>query len=63
MSQFHRLISKRLWFILFNVGSLIYLAVTNRLHWDIWSVVGVIFAFALMNFVAWLSSRNFPEWK
>lgn len=50
-------------FVIFNVASLIYLAVTDRLHSDIWSVVGIICAFALINFVAWWSSRNFPEWK
>jgi hypothetical protein len=36
---------------------------TGRLRPDWPSVIGVIAAFVLMNFVAWISSRHYKEWK
>jgi len=50
-------------FILFNVAMLAFFFFTGRLRPDWPSVIGVIAAFVLMNFVAWISSRHYKEWK
>ena len=56
--------SKRfpLWlrYVVFNLASVLLLLFKGQFRSDWASVMGVIFAFALMNFVAWVSSR---EWK
>jgi hypothetical protein len=50
-------------FILFNIGTLGYLYFTDRLKSDWLSVISVIAALIVMNFVCWISSRNYKEWK
>ena len=50
-------------FILFNVAMLAAFYFTGRLRPEWTSVMGVIAAFVLMNFVAWISSRHYKEWK
>lgn len=63
MSWFHRLISKRLWFLLFNVCTVAYLIGTGRLRWELVSVLICAGALLLMNGIALISARNFPDWK
>ena len=63
MSWFHRIISKKLWFLLFNAGSVAYLIGTGRLRWELVSLLICAGALLLMNGIAFLSARNFPDWK
>jgi hypothetical protein len=60
---FHQLVSKRLWFIGFNVASIVFLLVTDRLRLDLVSLLSYGFALALLNVIALISARNFPDWK
>jgi hypothetical protein len=61
--RFHQLLSKKQCFLLFNVigtGSLI---ITGRLTFSLKSIVIAAIALGVMNAVAWLSSRYYPDWK
>jgi hypothetical protein len=35
LSHFHQLLSKRMWFLIFNLSSLAYLRVSGRLQWSL----------------------------
>ena len=61
--RFHQLLTKKQWFILFNVGAVAALLVSGRLKWSIESVITSAIALLAINFVAALSARNFPNWK
>lgn len=63
MNWLHETISKRTWFIIFNCVSLFGLWVKNLLHADLVSIIAVVLVFIVMNFVCWISSRKYPEWK
>lgn len=63
MPELPKLISKTLWFVLFNVIGIIYLAVTGTLHWDGVSIFSCGLALLLMNFIAWVSARKYKDWK
>ncbi len=63
MRKLHELVSKKQWFILFNVASVIALAVTGRLKWSKESLVTSLIVLLVMNGVAAISAKNFPEWK
>jgi hypothetical protein len=63
VTVFCRKVPLGLRFILFNGAMLMFFYVTGRFRADWPSIVGVIAAFILMNFVAWISSRHFKEWK
>jgi hypothetical protein len=63
MNEFHKLVSKKLAFVLFNLGTIIYLAASGALEWNWVSLLSYGGALAMMNGIAWFSSRNFPEWK
>ena len=63
MRKLHELVSKKQWFILFNVASVIALAVTGRLKWSTESLVTSQIVLLVMNGVAAISDKNFPEWK
>jgi hypothetical protein len=63
MKRLHELVSKRQWFILFNVVGVIALVVTGRLKWSAESLVTSVIALLAVNGVAAISARNFPEWK
>jgi len=56
------LMSKKAAFLLFNTLSLVFVWWRGQLRSDWPSIIGLIVAFALMNTVAWWSSRNFPQW-
>jgi NADH:ubiquinone oxidoreductase subunit 3 (subunit A) len=49
--------------VLFNLAAVLLLLWKGQFRSDWTSVVAVILAFALMNAVAWISSRNYKEWK
>jgi hypothetical protein len=63
MNQFHKVISKKMWFLLFNVGTTLYMIVSGHLSWDTISIVSFAVALGLINLIAWISARRFPEWK
>jgi len=50
-------------YVLFNLASVLLLLYKGQFRSDWASIIGVIFAFVLMNFVAWISSRHYKEWK
>jgi hypothetical protein len=56
------LMSKKAAFLLFNTLSLVFVWWKGQIRSDWPSIIGLIVAFALMNSVAWWSSRNFPQW-
>ena len=63
MKKFHDLISRKQWFVLFNIGSFVVLVLTKRLTWSAESGVMSLIALLAVNGVALVSARNFPEWK
>lgn len=63
MNQFHKVVSKKMWFLLFNVGTTIYVIVSGTVRWDALSILSYVVALGLINFIAWFSARSFPSWK
>lgn len=63
MKNFHELVSKKQWFVLFNLGTLIALALDGRLTSSTGSLATSLLALLIMNVVAAISARNFPDWK
>jgi len=55
--------SKKTWFILFNLGTILYLIVSATLRWDSLSIFSSALALAIMNWVAWISARKYKEWR
>jgi hypothetical protein len=63
VNEFHKLVSKKAAFLLFNVGTIIYLIFSGSLKWNGVSLFSYGAALLLMNGIAWFSSRNFKDWK
>jgi hypothetical protein len=63
MRKLHEVVSKKQWFILFNAGTLIALAVSGRLTASRESLVTSLIALLIINLIAAISARNFPDWK
>lgn len=63
MNQFHKIISKKMWFVLFNIGTTIYVILFGHLSLDAISLVSYGVALILINLIAWFSTRRFPDWK
>jgi hypothetical protein len=63
MNKFHKIISKKMWFVLFNIGTTIYMILFGRLSWDAISLVSYGVALGLINLIAWFSTRRYPDWK
>jgi hypothetical protein len=63
MNKFHQLIPKKLWFLLFNLGATTYMILGGHLHWNFISIFSFLTASAIMNGIALVSSRNFPDRK
>jgi uncharacterized membrane protein HdeD (DUF308 family) len=61
--RFHRLVSKKQWFLLFNIGVLLVLVLTRRVHFSVVSIVSLVIALGIVNVMAWFSSKNYPNWK
>ncbi len=61
--RFHQLLTKKQWFILFNLGTIAALLLTGRLKWSLESVITSVIALLVVNFVAVISVRHFPNWK
>ncbi len=60
---FHKLVSKKMCFILFNIGTTIYCVLCGQLRWNFTSIFGFCIALLLMNGIALFSARHFPNWK
>lgn len=58
-----KIISKRTWFVLFNIGTTIYAVLFGHLSWDATSIVSYVVGLSLINIIAWVSTRKFPDWK
>lgn len=52
-----------MWFLLFNIGTTIYVVVSGTVRLDAVSILSYAVALGLMNIIAWISARNFPDWK
>jgi len=63
MRKLHEVVSKKQWFILFNGGTLIALAVSGHLTASGESLVTSLIALLIINVIAAISARNFPDWK
>jgi hypothetical protein len=61
--RFHQLLTKRQWFILFNVVGIAALLLTKRLNWSLESIITCAVALLVVNFVAAISARRYPNWK
>ena len=63
MIELPKLISKRTWFLIFNVGTVAYLIFSGTLQWNVISVVSCSIALLVINCIAWISARKYKEWK
>ena len=63
MADLPEVISKKTWFLLFNVGTTIYMIATGNLHWDATSIFCYSVALLLINGIAWISARKYKGWK
>ena len=63
VNEVHRLISKRTAMILLNLGMFVSLWVGGELKAELGSVAAAAVAVIIMNFVAWRSGKDFPDWK
>ncbi len=63
MLQLPQLISRKAWFLIFNVGTIIYLVASGTLRWDGISIFSCFAALAIMNGIAWISARKYKDWK
>ncbi len=63
MVEFPNIMSKRMWFVLFNLGTIIYLVLSGVLHWDLLSILSYGLALVFMNCIAWISARKYKERK
>jgi hypothetical protein len=63
VDEVHRLISKRTAMIVLNLGMFVSLLASGELKADLGSVADAALAVIIMNFVAWSSAKDFPDWK
>jgi hypothetical protein len=63
MKSFHEIVSKKWWFILLNLGTLLVLALSGRVTSSLESPIASLIALLVMNEIAAISARNFPNWK
>ena len=63
MFELRTMMSKKMAFILFNVGSIAYVTWKGDVGWDVISIVSLVVTLLIMNGVLWISARNFKDWK
>jgi hypothetical protein len=63
LTELPKIMSKRMWFLLFNAGTIIYLIVSGSLRWQVVSMFSTGLALVMMNGIAWVSARKYKEWK
>ena len=52
-----------MWFLIFNIGTTIYMIACGHLSWNVISIASYGVALGLINFIAWISERKFSDWK
>jgi len=60
---FHRLVSKKLCFLLLNVIAILMLLYNDLLHLDFDSILSCGLALVILNVGAFISARKYPDWK
>jgi hypothetical protein len=63
MVELPRVISKKVWFLVFNTATIIYLVVSGSLHFEVDSILAHGLALLLINVVALISARKYKGWK
>jgi hypothetical protein len=63
MSPFFQRTGKKLWFAMFNLALVLYFALSGRMDRSIESIVSFFIVIFVMNAVALIAARNFPDWK
>ena len=63
MVELPKIMSRKTWFLFFNLGTIIYLIISGCLRWEIVSIISYGSALLLMNGIAWISSRKYKDWK
>jgi hypothetical protein len=62
-SWFEGKISKKQWFFLFNIVTVLCLVASRKLQFDWVSIVSCALALLLINGLALISAKHFPDWK
>jgi hypothetical protein len=59
-------VSKKVWFLLFNLGALVFEIVTGALRWEVSSVIANGIALLFVNWMTLIASRKYkgkyPGW-
>jgi cytochrome c oxidase subunit IV len=63
MMELPKVIPKKVWFLLFNVGTIAYLIANGSLRWNAISIVSYGLALLIMNGIALISARKYKGWK
>jgi hypothetical protein len=63
MKKLHEVVTRKQWFVLFNVVTIAALALTGRLSLSKGNLFPSLLALLVVNGVAAISARNFPDWK
>ena len=63
MVELPEIVSKKIWFLIFNLAAILYLIATRSLRWDAVSIFSDGLALCLMNRIAWISARKYKDWK
>jgi cytochrome c oxidase subunit IV len=63
MVELPKIMSKKVWFLVFNLGTIIYLTVSGSLRWEVVSIFSYGLALLLMNGIAWISACKYKGWK
>jgi hypothetical protein len=61
MAELPKVVSKKGWFLTFNVLTIIYLIWTKTLSWDPSSIFWCFLALLIMNGIAWTSARKYKD--
>jgi len=62
-SWFEGKIRKKQWFFLFNIVTVVYLVASGKLQFDWVSIVSCALALLVINGMALISAKHFPDWK
>ncbi len=63
MKKMHDLVTKKQWFLVFNFGALLFLALAGRLTSSLESAIIHLLVLGVLNLMALISTRSFPNWK
>ena len=61
MIELPKIMSKRMWFLLFNVGTILYLIISGTLRWGAVSVISCGISLLLINGIALISARKYKN--